>query len=159
MVLISFFLFIASLIMFGFPSRLSKVKTSTKVVAAPRPHIRDFPIALKRLLKNRILVLRTFSSVFHLLPISGLYTFLPKYLESQFRLAAHEANMVAGIAGILVMGLGIFGSGMWIRRREPSARNVAAWVAFSALCYASGMFALMFVGCEADDFNVPSNMK
>lgn len=39
---------------------------------------------------------RTASSVLHILPIAGLYTFLPKYLESQFRLAAHAANMISG---------------------------------------------------------------
>lgn len=41
-------------------------------------------------------MLRTASSVLHLLPVAGLYTFLPKYLESQFRLATHEANLISG---------------------------------------------------------------
>jgi hypothetical protein len=58
--------------------------------------IADFPKAVKRLLKNDILMFRTASSVLHILPIAGLYTFLPKYLESQFRLAAHAANMISG---------------------------------------------------------------
>lgn len=93
-------------------------------------------------------VLRMFSCVFHLLPISGLYTFLPKYLESQFRMAAHQANLLTGTAGILVMGIGIFSSGIFIRRKEPSARAIAVWVAFSAGVYAAGMVALMFVGCN-----------
>lgn len=39
---------------------------------------------------------RTASSVLHILPIAGLYTFLPKYLESQFRLPAYNANMISG---------------------------------------------------------------
>jgi len=56
----------------------------------------DFPKAVKRLLKNDILMFRTASSVLHILPIAGLYTFLPKYLESQFRLPAHHANMISG---------------------------------------------------------------
>lgn len=56
----------------------------------------DFPKAVKRLLKNDILMFRTASSVLHILPIAGLYTFLPKYLESQFRLAAHHANLISG---------------------------------------------------------------
>jgi hypothetical protein len=57
----------------------------------------DFPKAVKRLLRNDILMFRTASSVLHILPIAGLYTFLPKYLESQFRLAAHTANMISGM--------------------------------------------------------------
>lgn len=59
--------------------------------------ITDFPKAVKRLLKNDILMFRTASSVLHILPIAGLYTFLPKYLESQFRLAAHAAAMISGM--------------------------------------------------------------
>lgn len=47
-------------------------------------------------MKNDILMFRTASSVLHILPIAGLYTFLPKYLESQFRLPAHHANMISG---------------------------------------------------------------
>lgn len=58
--------------------------------------VADFPNAVKRLLKNDILMFRTASSVLHILPIAGLYTFLPKYLESQFRLPAHHANMISG---------------------------------------------------------------
>lgn len=39
---------------------------------------------------------RTASSVLHILPIAGLYTFLPKYLETQFRLPTPSANMISG---------------------------------------------------------------
>lgn len=51
---------------------------------------------MRRLLKNDILLYRTASSVLHILPIAGLYTFLPKYLESQFQLSATKANMISG---------------------------------------------------------------
>ncbi|CAB3380470.1 Hypothetical predicted protein [Cloeon dipterum] len=95
---------------------------------------------------------RTASSVLHILPIAGLYTFLPKYLESQFRLAAHTANMVSGVGGILVMGIGIIISGVFILRVKPNARLVAAWIAFTAVVYAIGMGILMSIGCPMDDF-------
>ena len=41
-------------------------------------------------------MLRVASSVLHILPISGLYTFLPKYLETQFNLPTHNAALVSG---------------------------------------------------------------
>lgn len=56
--------------------------------------------------------------------------------------------MITGIAGILVMGIGIFSSGVFIRRKEPSARGIAVWVATSAGVYSLGMVCLMFVGCS-----------
>lgn len=111
------------------------------------PSLKDFPAAVARLLRNDILLYRTASSVLHILPIAGLYTFLPKYLESQFQLTAAIANMISGIAGILVMGAGIFASGIFMRKFKPSARFVAAWIALAALLYAVGMGILMFLGC------------
>lgn len=43
-----------------------------------------------------------------------------------------------GVGGILVMGLGIIISGVFILRVKPNARFVAAWIAFTALVYAVG---------------------
>ena len=70
--------------------------TQTHNVQRKNPSLKDFPKAVRRLLKNDILLYRTASSVLHILPIAGLYTFLPKYLESQFRLTATVANMISG---------------------------------------------------------------
>lgn len=100
----------------------------------------DFPKTIKRQLSNDILMFRTASSVLHLLPVAGLYTFLPKYLESQFRLPAHDANMITGMGGILVMGVGIVISGVVILKFSPTARSVAAYIAFTALVYSAGKF-------------------
>lgn len=128
-------------------------ESQEKVASNPvdsRPTLRDFPVAVKRLIQNKMLLLRTASSVLHILPIAGLYTFLPKYLESQFRLTASQANMIAGMAGILIMGFGIFASGMMMRRMRPSARFVAAWIAAAAIAYAIGMIILMFLGCDQE---------
>lgn len=58
----------------------------------------------------------------------------------------------AGVGGILVMGLGIIISGVFILRAKPNARFVAAWIAFTAVVYAIGMGILMFIGCPMDDF-------
>ncbi|UYV60428.1 hypothetical protein LAZ67_1001135 [Cordylochernes scorpioides] len=117
-----------------------------------RPRLKDFPAAMRRLLRNKVLLFRTASSVLHILPIAGLYTFLPKYLESQFQLSADKANMIAGIAGILVMGVGIFASGSFMRKFKPTARVVARWITLATLAYSLGMGALMWVGCPLGDF-------
>ncbi|XP_076657623.1 organic anion transporting polypeptide 74D [Halictus rubicundus] len=152
LVLISAMLMLVSIGMFAFPTRLPSSRTPPKRTDAKKPSLRDFPKAVKRLLKNDILMFRTASSVLHILPIAGLYTFLPKYLESQFRLPAHHANMISGVGGILVMGLGIIISGVFILKAKPNARFVAAWIAFTAVVYAIGMGVLMFIGCPMDDF-------
>lgn len=146
-------LLLASFAMFAFPTRLRSTPAVRKRQNANKvtPKLKDFPKTLNRLMRNDILMYRTTSSVLHILPIAGLYTFLPKYLESQFRFPAYTANMVTGIGGILVMGVGIIISGIFILRFKPNARFVAAWLAGTALLYSLGMAILMFVGCPMDD--------
>ena len=125
-----------------------KILSQKESVSGSGPSLKDFPTAVRRLLRNKVLLFRTASSVLHILPLAGLYTFLPKYLESQFQLTASRANMIAGIAGILVMGFGIFASGIFMRKYKPKARSVAAWIATAALLYTIGMVILMFLGCK-----------
>lgn len=60
--------------------------------------------------------------------------------------------MIAAFCGILVMGIGIVISGLFILKRKPTARGVAAWIAFTALVYSAGMIILMFIGCSMNDF-------
>uniref|UniRef100_T1J381 Solute carrier organic anion transporter family member n=1 Tax=Strigamia maritima TaxID=126957 RepID=T1J381_STRMM len=125
--------------------------TQEVVVDNMRPDIRSFPATMRRLLRNEILLLRTASTVLHILPMSGLFTFLPKYLENQFRKTATTASMVTG-TGVLVMGVGIFASGMLMRVCKPNARFVAGWIAITALLHSLGMMSLMFVGCPISHF-------
>ncbi|XP_061395930.1 solute carrier organic anion transporter family member 74D [Musca vetustissima] len=155
---------LSSIAMFSFPRELRGKKPpppaaaeGEKVADSPaepeeKPRLRDFPKTVRRQLSNDILMFRTASCVFHLLPIAGLYTFLPKYLETQFRLAPYDANMIAAFCGILVMGIGIVISGLVILKLKPTARSVAAWIALTALVYSAGMVILMFVGCNMNDF-------
>jgi len=107
---ISATLLLTSIPMFAFPKRLSSPPSACNgavkkqhpppydgLPAVPKaPKLKDFPTAVKRLLKNDMLMYRTASSVFHLLPLAGIYTFLPKYFESQFHFPTHTANMVTG---------------------------------------------------------------
>lgn len=166
LVMISSLMILTAMAMFTFPKNLKgnripppikmreieAQKKLEKQDEESKPKLKDFPKTIKRQLSNDILMFRTASSVLHLLPVAGLYTFLPKYLESQFRLPAHDANLISGIGGILVMGIGIVISGVVILKFSPTARSVAAWIAFTAVVYSAGMAILMFVGCSMDDF-------
>lgn len=55
------------------------------------------------------------------------------------------------------MGIGIIISGIFILKKNPNARAVAAWIAFTALAYAIGKTDIIFVryvaGCKVIDWN------
>lgn len=172
-------MFFASIVMFTFPKDLrnktaqvmpapikpdESTKTDKKSIngsgkldadvteISSRPKLKDFLTTIKRQLKNDILMFRTASAVLHLLPITGLYVFLPKYLENQFQMATHNANFISGTFGILMMGVGILITGIISVKFSLSARKVALWIAFTALATAVGMFVLSIIGCPMDNF-------
>nr|XP_037866789.1 solute carrier organic anion transporter family member 74D isoform X1 [Bombyx mori] len=155
MVFIAGFIVMLSCLMFFFPRQIKPepIQLQMKKTKEKRePFVKDFFAAIKRQITNDILMWRTASSVLHLMPISGVYSFLPKYLEKQFRLPTHDANLVSALGGILVMGLGIITSGVVILKLVPSARQVAAWTAATAAIYSAGMVALMFVSCPEKSY-------
>lgn len=116
LLLVAITMFFASLVMFTFPKNLRNNK-ATKVQPAPPvvvsegkddeklevpeesklPKYKDFAKTIKRQLKNDILMFRTASAVLHLLPITGLCVFIPKYLETQFNMPPTEANKVRNV--------------------------------------------------------------
>lgn len=176
LLLVATSMFFASLVMFTFPKNLRNNKT-TKIQPAPndailkesksaeekidveisavtetQPKLKDFAKTIKRQLRNDILMFRTASAVLHLLPITGLYVFLPKYLENQFHMSASSTNLISGTFGILVMGVGIFITGVISVKFPLSARKVSLWIAFTALATAVGMFILAFLGCPINNF-------
>lgn len=49
------------------------------------------------------------------------------------------------------MGIGIIISGIFILKKNPNARAVAAWIAFTALAYAIGKTSIIsWLGTSAD---------
>ena len=170
-------MFFASLVMFTFPKNLRNKTTQVNPAPATKledlskidkslsgsnkmiedvfeseSKLADFIATIKRQLKNDILMFRTASAVLHLLPITGLYVFLPKYLENQFQMATHNANFISGTFGILMMGIGIVITGIISVKFSLSARKVSLWIAFTALSTAAGMIVLSMIGCPMDTF-------
>lgn len=162
MVFIAGFIVLLSTLMFCFPRQIRQEPMPLppkKIKDKNEPFFKDFFATIKRQLTNDILMWRTASSVLHLMPISGVYSFLPKYLEKQFRLPTHDANLVSGLGGILVMGLGTITSGVVILKLVPTARQVAAWTAASAAIYSAGMVVLMFVSCPEENYRMISDVS
>lgn len=103
--------------------------------------------SLSRLIKNKLLLLRLVSGILHILPIAGFYTFLPKYLIEQYRIAPSSASAISGLAGILFVGFGAFMGGTVIRLFNINSKLMTRWIATSALLYSIGMLVLMNLGC------------
>lgn len=112
----------------------------------------NFIATIKRHITNKVFMLRTISAVLHLLPITGLYIFLPRYLETQFLIPTNRATFFSGTFGILTMGLGISITGVISAKYQLTAKQFARWVVISAFLTALGLFLLMLVGCSMDNY-------
>jgi Organic Anion Transporter Polypeptide (OATP) family. len=56
----------------------------------------DFKMAVIRLTKNKILVYNSLSFVCFACGLIGYWTFMPKYMETQFRQSASSASLITG---------------------------------------------------------------
>ncbi|VVC39928.1 Organic anion transporter polypeptide OATP,Kazal domain,Major facilitator superfamily domain [Cinara cedri] len=113
----------------------------------------DFKTSMQRILTNKILVYNSISSSFYMLGVIGYWTFMPKYIETQFRQTAATSNFMSGTIGILSSGLGIVISGAVISKFKPSPRTLSmANLVFEGM-EVLGNLAYVTLGCIPDDLH------
>jgi hypothetical protein len=56
----------------------------------------DFKATLGRMLKNKVLMCNSLSSVCFVFGLIGQWTFMPKYMETQFNQSASTAALISG---------------------------------------------------------------
>lgn len=83
----------------------------------------------------------------------GFWTFMPKYIETQFRQTATVSNFATGALGILSSGLGIITSGVVISQFKPSPRALTMWNFVAELLEIVGYVSYIFLGCAPNDWH------
>ncbi|XP_049940041.1 solute carrier organic anion transporter family member 74D-like [Schistocerca serialis cubense] len=117
----------------------------------PKTSFKDFRQAVLRLLRNKVLMLNTISSVCFMFGYVGYWTFMPKYMETQFRQSASRASLITGSVGLGFTAAGLVLSSVYISRAKPSARALAAWNVAVELLDVAVHLAKPFLGCPSDD--------
>ncbi|CAG0924004.1 unnamed protein product [Notodromas monacha] len=108
---------------------------------------RKIPSVMKRVLTNKLFMFHLIALNFQLLANVGFFTFSPKYLESQFRVSAATSNLAIGVAGVLVMAVGMLVMGIIIRIFRPRPRVLTGYhVLVTAFCIC-GLYAASTIGC------------
>ncbi|XP_076068296.1 solute carrier organic anion transporter family member 74D-like isoform X2 [Oratosquilla oratoria] len=135
-----------------FLGSLMELTTSTE---RKKPSLKKLPSALMRLFTNKIWMGNLFNTVVFLLAIAGYWNFKPKYLESQFRKSASEANFYTGAAGLVASVLGLAISGVILRWIRPGPRFVSGYAIFLTFFSSITMFSLIYIGCPKLDIKGP----
>ncbi|XP_073993727.1 solute carrier organic anion transporter family member 74D-like isoform X2 [Rhodnius prolixus] len=114
---------------------------------------KDFMETMARLLKNRVFMYNTFSTTLAMLGILGFWIFMPKYIETQFRKTASEANLITGTIGLLSTAAGIISSGALISKFKPRPTYLAAWNVITEIFDVLTQLTFAFLGCYKTDFH------
>ncbi|XP_062545506.1 solute carrier organic anion transporter family member 74D isoform X2 [Armigeres subalbatus] len=111
------------------------------------PQLKDFPKALMRLLKNKLLMFNIISGIFYILGSSGYITFLSKYMEVQFHKSAANATVITGPITLFGMVAGFLISGIVISKKKPSPKILLFWNVIVGFGYMLGQFSYLFLTC------------
>jgi len=140
-----------------FPERLPKTdsdaskenKETEELKGASSSKTRDafFP-ALKRLLSNKLFMANFGSTIFFVFAFMGFGTFMPKYIEYQFRTKASSSARASGLAGTMSKAVGFLFSGWLIGRFKFSAKTLAAWNVILGCCYFCTLMVFASLGCS-----------
>ena len=83
---------------------------------------KEFRAAFFRLLKNKLFMYNFFSGIFYVFAFMGFGTFMPKFVEYNFRVKGSASSSYAGAVGTVSKALGLLVSGWLISKFKPSAR-------------------------------------
>uniref|UniRef100_A0A182SSX6 Kazal-like domain-containing protein n=1 Tax=Anopheles maculatus TaxID=74869 RepID=A0A182SSX6_9DIPT len=111
------------------------------------PQLKDFPRALMRLLKNKLLMFNILSGIFYILGSSGYITFLSKYIEVQFHKSTANATVITGPITLFGMVAGFLISGIIISKKKPSPKKLLFWNVIVGAGYMAGQISYLFLTC------------
>jgi len=139
-----------------FPERLpSSVDTEAKKLAEERKeepqtameYISDTISCGKRLLRNKVYVFNSLSTIFYLFGFIGFGTFVPKYFEYHFRRSASSSGRSGGLSKSLGSVIGILLSGVVLSKFRFSARTVSLWNVIIGFLGVLSFIGMSFVAC------------
>ncbi|KAG8187154.1 hypothetical protein JTE90_020032 [Oedothorax gibbosus] len=151
-----FLLALCTVPMAMFPRRLPGHKQPKLNIMLPdkkelRSKVLNFFAAMKRLMKNPLLIFITLNVIFSTLGTFGHYIMLPKYMENQFKLSASEASLASGPPGIAASVTSILLGGFTIYRLRPSAKVLTAAMVSLEVVTAIGFLMLKIPHCEVTE--------
>lgn len=153
--ILGFVTFACSLLLVLFPKRFHGKKlhpTSSKQQEGderktPLQQLKGMCVALKRLVKNPILMCYSLGVVFRLNGTIGYYVLLPKYMETQFRQSSSKASLLSGPVSVIGMQVGILLSGIIIRRWQPRPRLLTGVIVFTEGLSVMALLFCMSITC------------
>ncbi|CAH1798122.1 unnamed protein product [Owenia fusiformis] len=110
--------------------------------------MKDLPRAIWRLCKNPVYIIAAIGGVCHVYIYAGYFSFLPKFIQSYYRLPISTASVITGMSFALAGSFGNIASGIMSSKWNMSARTAAIGCFASAVISAAGFASLMLFPCN-----------
>ncbi|XP_012577232.1 PREDICTED: solute carrier organic anion transporter family member 4C1 [Condylura cristata] len=113
---------------------------------------KDFPAALKSLLRNTVFMCLVLSTSSEALVTTGFATFLPKFIENQFGLSSSFAATLGGAALIPGAALGQILGGVLVSKFKMTCKNTMKFALLTSLVALVLSFVFLYAHCENEPF-------
>ncbi|CAH1774640.1 unnamed protein product [Owenia fusiformis] len=129
-------------------SRLGSVYGSIRGKGGFMPKEYSFPVALKMLCTNVVFQTTTIGLCAMTYLAGGVFTFLPKYIETQFGQLSWVANVITAGISAGAMASGTFFGGWLAARLRLTPPGSIKLITISCALGLGVLVSLMFVGCQ-----------
>ncbi|XP_016049017.2 solute carrier organic anion transporter family member 4C1 [Erinaceus europaeus] len=113
---------------------------------------KDFPAALKNLLRNTVFMCLVVATSSEALVTTGFATFLPKFIENQFGLTSSFAAILGGAVLIPGAALGQILGGVLISKFKMTCRNTMKFALLTSVFSLALSFVFIYANCENEPF-------
>ncbi|ESO83135.1 hypothetical protein LOTGIDRAFT_197485 [Lottia gigantea] len=144
------------------PRHLDKLKKKKKDLLIKRTFCTDIKELMKsvlRLLTSPIYILSNMASCILLLSISGMLAYLPKYLESQYRIPTWKANVLLGTMNVFGASLGIMVGGIFTTRLKLKPLTCLKFVVITTVVSIGLSCSGFFLGCDPPNLHMGVNSE
>lgn len=113
--------------------------------------MKDFFKKAAQILSNRVFLCIVLCTAFETLLIKGFSSYLTKYLEYEYRLAASTSTMIAGAIGFLSLVFGALSGAFLIKQFKWDVKQCCKFVAGN-LCVTTFLFLGLVIHCPQEKY-------
>jgi len=127
--------------------KIEKQRLESEQPQTAMDYIHETLDCAKRLLKNKVYVFNSLSTIFFLFGFIGFGTFVPKYFEYHFRRSASSSGSSGGMSKAAGSVAGILISGFVLSKFKFRSRIVSGWNVFIGFAGIAFFIAMSLVAC------------
>ncbi|XP_006208034.1 solute carrier organic anion transporter family member 4C1 isoform X1 [Vicugna pacos] len=113
---------------------------------------KDFPAALKNLMRNTVFMCLVLSTCSEALVTTGFATFLPKFIENQFGLSSSSAATLGGAVLVPGAALGQILGGVLVSKFKMTCKNIMKFALLTSVIALMLSFVFLYANCENEPF-------